>query len=66
MNLTYQTIIRSCYKPGEISIARWKRTSPETHLENEAFRVRHEVLRKETRDENRYHVTRSMWTAAYW
>ena len=30
MNLTYQTVMRSCYKPGKIlSNARWERTSPE-------------------------------------
>ena len=30
MNLTYQTVMRSCYKSGEIlSNARWERTSPE-------------------------------------
>ena len=29
MNLTYQTVMRSCYKPGKIrSNARWERTLP--------------------------------------
>ena len=29
MNLTYQTVMRSCYKPGKIlSAARWERKSP--------------------------------------
>ena len=30
MNLTYQTVMRSCYKPGKIlPTAQWERTSPE-------------------------------------
>ena len=30
MNLTYQTVMRSCYEPGKIlSNARWEGTSPE-------------------------------------
>ena len=30
MNLTYKTVMRSCYEPGKIlSNARWERTSPE-------------------------------------
>ena len=30
MNLTYQNVMRSCYKPGKIlSNARWEGTSPE-------------------------------------
>ena len=29
MNLTHQTVMRSCYKPGKILLnARWERTSP--------------------------------------
>ena len=30
MTLTYQTVMRSCYKPGKILLlnARWERTSP--------------------------------------
>ena len=30
MNLTYQTVMRSCYEPAKIlSNARWERTSPQ-------------------------------------
>ena len=36
--VTHQTIIRSCYKPGEMSNARRERSK--------AFRVGHEVLRR--------------------
>ena len=49
MNLTYQTVVRSCYKPGEILLnARWKGTSPEGRrilIKSEAFQARHEVRR---------------------
>ena len=49
MNLTYQTVMRSCYKPGKILLnARWERTSPEGRrilIKSEAFHTRHEVRR---------------------
>ena len=49
MNLTYQTVMRSSYKPGKILLnARWKRTSPKGRrilIESEAFQARHEVRR---------------------
>ena len=48
MNLTYQTVMRSCYKSGEIlSNARWERTSPEGRRRiRKASRARHEVTER--------------------
>ena len=49
MNLTYQTVMRSCYKPGKILLNdRWERTSPEGRrilIKSEAFQARHKVRR---------------------
>ena len=46
MNLTDQTVMRFCYKPGKVlSNARWERTLLEGRLTRKAFRTRHEVSR---------------------
>ena len=49
MNLTHQTVMRSCYKPGKILLnARWERTSPEGGcilIKSDALQARHEVRR---------------------
>ena len=46
--IDYQTVMRSCYKPGKIlSNAWWERTK--VHSEIEAFREKHEVPRRKRR-----------------
>ena len=66
MNLIFQTVMRSCYKPGKMlggNERRPKGTEGRRIRKARGTKFREE---KETRDETKYHVTRSMWTVAYW
>ena len=66
VNLIFQTVMRSCYKPGKMldgNERRPKRTEGRRIRKARGTKFREE---KETRDETKYHVTRSMWTVAYW
>ena len=64
MNLTYQTVMWSCYKPGKIlSNAQGKNVTRRATTHSERLPEQGTKCREE---KTKYHVIRSVWTVVFW